>query len=105
MPPAMPSTTAGALAEASRCLEELDRALSDSRLRLGGGLDVRRVRTDLVHLRESLALLAAAVADGAEAAPGSPRIPRPGVIEISDTPYDPAMWRDADDEGIGCRHR
>ena len=115
MPPATPSTTVGQLAEASRCLEELDRALSDSRLRLGGGLDVRRVRTDLVHLRESLALLTSAVAEGAEAAPGSARIPRPGVVEvgvveigvveIADTPYDPAMWRDADDEGIGCRHR
>ena len=105
MPPATPSTTVGQLAEASRCLEELDRALSDSRLRLGGGLDVRRVRTDLVHLRESLALLTAAVAEGAEAPPGSARIPRPGVVEVPDTPYDPAMWRDADDEGIGCRHR
>nr|WP_042406469.1 hypothetical protein [Streptacidiphilus carbonis] len=90
-----------------RCLEELDRALSDSRLRLGGGLDVRRVRTDLVHLRESLALLAASVAATAEGGAGSGRMPGPraGVVEIADTPYDPAMWRDADDEGIGCRHR
>jgi hypothetical protein len=93
----MPSDIAP-LAEAGRCLEALDRALQAGAAGLGSGLDVRRVRTDLVHLRESLALLCDAAAAGAG-------VPRPlQMVDVPDTPYDPAMWRDADDEGIGCRH-
>jgi hypothetical protein len=94
----------GPLAEARRCLDELDRALRATQARLGGGLDVRRVRTDLVHLRESLALLSASAEEPrAGQAPASAHAPQ-AMVEVPDTPYDPAMWRDADDEGIGCRH-
>ncbi|MBC3842685.1 hypothetical protein GXW82_28435 [Streptacidiphilus sp. 4-A2] len=74
------------------------RALRIAQRRLGGGLDVRRVRTDLDHLRESLALLSEAVAQRAAADSVHE------VVEIEDTPYDPEMWRGIDDEGIGCRH-
>ncbi|MFC1417452.1 hypothetical protein [Streptacidiphilus cavernicola] len=98
MPSTAPTPGPAPLAAAGRCLEELDRAL---RTAFPGtddaDLDVRRVRTDLVHLRESLALLSAAAAG-----------PVPGpraMVDVPDTPYDPSMWRDADDEGIGCRHR
>ena len=99
--PSNASTPGGTpLAAAGRCLEELDRALQAA-LRPeaagpGTGLDVRRVRTDLVHLRESLALLR----DAATATAPRP----PAMVDVPDTPYDPSMWRDADDEGIGCRH-
>jgi hypothetical protein len=99
----MPSDTTP-LAHAERCLDALDRALRTA-LRpepvgagraQGDGPDARRIRADLAHLRESLALLRASSAPEGSA---RPRV----MVEIPDTPYDPAMWRDADDEGIGCR--
>jgi hypothetical protein len=101
MPSTAPNPDGASLAEAGRRLEELDRALRaalppDDHEPHGRDLDVRRVRTDLVHLRESLALLRAA------ASVPAPR--SPAMVDVPDTPYDPAMWRDADDEGIGCRH-
>ena len=100
MPSTAPTPGPAPLAEAGRCLEELDRALQAALPGTAGsgtGLDVRRVRTDLVHLRESLALLR-------DAATGPVPGPR-AMVDVPDTPYDPSMWRDADDEGIGCRHR
>ena len=93
----MPAAPASALAEARSRLDALDRSLRAAQRRLGGGLDVRRVRTDLDHLRESLALLTDSVA-----ARGG--LDAHEVVEIEDTPYDPEMWRGIDDEGIGCRH-
>ena len=83
------------LAEARSRLDALDRAVRVAQQRLGSGLDVRRVRTDLDHLRESLALLCEST---------EKQVEELDVIEIDDTPYDPEMWRGVDDEGIGCRH-
>jgi len=95
----MPSTAStpdvSSLVAAGRRLEELDQALRGA-AGLGSDLDLRRVRTDLAHLRESLALLCDSAA--------RPRVPAQAMVEVPDTPYDPAMWRGADDEGIGCRH-
>ncbi|MBF9067676.1 hypothetical protein I2501_06435 [Streptacidiphilus sp. NEAU-YB345] len=34
-----------------------------------------------------------------------PSRPTLGPVEVSDTPYDPAMWWDAEDEGIGGHRR
>ncbi|QMU75168.1 hypothetical protein GXW83_04735 [Streptacidiphilus sp. PB12-B1b] len=93
----MPAS-ASPLAEARNRLDALDRAVRLAQRRLGSGLEVRRVRADLDHLRESLALLCESIANGA--VPG----PATEVVEIPDTPYDPEMWRGIDDEGIGCRH-
>jgi hypothetical protein len=64
----------------------------------GGGLEIRRVRTDTDHLRESVALLRAAAS-----APGPAR--RPDLVTIPDTPYDTTLWTDSDDEGLGARDR
>lgn len=50
------------LAAAERCLDELCRTVGRLERQLDGGLDVRRVRTDTDHLRESVALLRAAAA-------------------------------------------
>ena len=93
----MPAASASALAEARSRLDALDQALRAAQRRLGGGLDVRRVRTDLDHLRESLALLADSVTAGV-GLDGTDE-----MVDIEDTPYDPEMWRGIDDEGIGCR--
>ncbi len=81
-----------------RSLEDLDRAIGRLEQRLGkGALDVRRLRADAGHLREDLALLRAGAAPPVE--------PPLQMVTVSDTPYDPSLWKDADDEGLGCRDR
>ncbi|GAA2592196.1 MULTISPECIES: hypothetical protein [Streptomyces] len=85
------------LSSVQRSLDELARAVTRLERQLGpGGLEVRRVRTDADHLRESVALLRAA-------APDAPR--RPDLVPIPDTPYDGSLWTDSDDEGLGARDR
>ncbi|MEU3251865.1 hypothetical protein [Streptomyces sp. NPDC006997] len=82
-----------------RCLDDLMRSVSRLEQQLGsGGVDIRRVRADCAHLRESVALLR----EGA-ATPGSTR--RQELVTISDAPYDSALWTDSDDEGLGARNR
>ncbi|MYW15999.1 hypothetical protein GT039_10425 [Streptomyces sp. SID2955] len=81
-----------------RCLDDLQRSLGRLEHGIGGGLEIRRVRLDADHLRESVALLREAAA--APAAPG-----RPDLVTISDAPYDITLWTDSDDEGLGARDR
>jgi regulator of replication initiation timing len=82
-----------------RCLDDLHRSLGRLEHQLGsGGLEIRRVRLDADHLRESMALLR-----DAAAASVAPR--RPDLVTISDTPYDISLWTDSDDEGLGARDR
>ncbi len=88
------------LTTVQRCLDDLVRSVGRLEKQLGSGsLEIRRVRSDTNHLRESLALLretAVAAAGPAE---------RPDLVTISDTPYDPSLWVDTDDEGLGARDR
>ncbi|WP_329532540.1 hypothetical protein OG568_19835 [Streptomyces sp. NBC_01450] len=87
------------LMSVQRCLDDLNRSMGRLEQQIGsGGLEMRRVRADADHLRESVALLR-------ETAPGltSPR--RPDLVAIPDTPYDNTLWTDSDDEGLGARDR
>lgn len=87
------------LASVQRCLDDLIRSVGRLEEQLGsGGLEMRRVRTDAHHLRESVALLRET------AATAVPR-KRLDLVTISDTPYDPSLWVDTDDEGLGARDR
>ncbi|MYW68999.1 hypothetical protein GTY65_33725 [Streptomyces sp. SID8379] len=86
------------LTAATRCLDDLTRAVGRLEPQLGGGPDIRRVRADADHLRESLALLREAAA-----AHEKPR--RPEYVPVPDTPYDSSLWTDSDDEGLGARDR
>jgi hypothetical protein len=86
------------LRAAQRCLDDLARCVSRLEQEFGGGLEVRRVRSDAEHLRESLALLTAAAPRGEL----SPRADEP--ITVPDAPYDHRLWTDADDEGLGAPH-
>ncbi|MEU8466852.1 hypothetical protein AB0F30_02800 [Streptomyces sp. NPDC029006] len=87
------------ITSAQRSLDDLLRSLGRLEHHLDrGSLEMRRVRLDADHLRESLALLRAAVA-----APDAAR--RPDLVTISDTPYDISLWTDSDDEGLGARDR
>jgi hypothetical protein len=87
------------LTSVQRCLDDLVRSVKRLEHQLsGGGLEMRRVRTDADHLRESVALLR-------EAAPGLAESRRPDLVSIPDTPYDTTLWTDSDDEGLGARDR
>ncbi|MER5717010.1 hypothetical protein [Streptomyces sp. NPDC002132] len=85
------------LTAVQRCLDDLSRSVGRLEQQLGsGGLEMRRVRADADHLRESVALLRTAAASPAAA-------DRPPLVTISDTPYDDSLWVDTDDEGFGAR--
>jgi hypothetical protein len=87
------------LTTVQRCLDDLSRSVGRLEQQIGsGGLEMRRVRTDADHLRESVALLREAAAH-----PGAPR--KPELVSIPDTPYDDSLWIDTDDEGLGARDR
>ncbi|MFI6942132.1 hypothetical protein ACIBI4_22910 [Streptomyces sp. NPDC050418] len=86
------------LTAVQRCLDDLVRSVARLEQHVGSGLDIRRVRTDADHLRDSVALLK-------EAAPALPPKPRPEMVSIPDTPYDRSLWTDADDEGLGASDR
>ncbi|MGX1544382.1 hypothetical protein [Streptomyces adustus] len=86
------------LISVQRSLDDLSRSVGRLERQLGtGGLEMRRVRADAAHLRESVELLRAAAA---QPAPRSPEL-----VTISDTPYDITLWTDSDDEGLGVRDR
>ncbi|RFU84755.1 hypothetical protein DY218_20840 [Streptomyces triticagri] len=84
-----------------RTLDDLDRSVGRLEQHIGAGLDIRRVRTDAGHLRDSVALLGEAAT---QATPGHAP-DRPEMVTISDTPYDRTLWTDSDDEGLGARDR
>ncbi|MER7899745.1 hypothetical protein ABTX62_27415 [Streptomyces sp. NPDC096046] len=87
------------LTSVQRNLDEVFRSLGRLEKQLGtGGLEMRRVRADANHLRESVALLR-------DAAASTVAPTRPELVTISDTPYDAALWSDSDDEGLGARDR
>ncbi len=86
------------LTSVHRALDDLLRSVTRLEQQIGAGLEIRRVRTDAEHLRESLGLLR-------EAAQGPSPAQRRPLVTISDTPYDISLWTDSDDEGLGARDR
>jgi len=101
--PAHATPAEGDLARSRQLTDELEFAVHALESRLGPGLDVRRVRTDLDHLRESLRLLQDTQNAAHSGSPHAGSTQYGPIIEIPDTPYDPELWRDAGDEGIGSR--
>lgn len=87
------------LTRVQRHLDDLVRSVGRLEHRLGPGIDIRRVRTDTDHLRESVALLQDAAAHGPHAGR-----PAEAMVIIPDAPYDPTLWVGAEDEGIGSPH-
>ncbi|MFJ5640112.1 hypothetical protein [Streptomyces sp. NPDC093223] len=87
------------LTSVQRCLDDLNRSVGRLEQQLGrSGLEMRRVRADADHLRESVALLR-------EAASTRAPVKHPELVTISDDPYDINLWTDTDDEGLGARDR
>jgi len=93
--------------EVSRAIDVLGARVGDARATYGDIPAVQRLVNDLERLR----IDARDLGDVARAAPlpaavpgQSPRPPSGPKIAIDNTPADPAMWADADDEGIGGFH-
>jgi hypothetical protein len=95
----MTTTVHDDLARARRKLDELARTVRLLKNRVGDTLDMRRVSGDVERLRDSLALLSEHVPRGVPPESGRE------LEVIPDLPYDPQLFTDADDEGVGgMRH-
>jgi hypothetical protein len=89
------------LTAAQRRLDDLVRCLATVEPQVGHTLDMRRVRVDTDHLRESLTLLRESVRRGGSSVPAREQ----EMVTIPDTPYDRSLWQDAEEEGLGARDR
>ncbi|MER7399137.1 hypothetical protein ABT381_26930 [Streptomyces sp. NPDC000151] len=92
------------LTAVQRSLDDLVRSVGRLEQRVGGGLEIRRVRSDTEHLRESLELLRAQSATDSGDRPVEGRAVS-DMVTIPDAPYDASLWTDAEDEGLGARDR
>ncbi len=91
------------LTAVQRRLDDLVRSLATVEPQVGHTLDMRRVRADADHLRESLTLLRDSVRNGGCTGRGREQ----EMVTIPDTPYDRSLWSDGDaeEEGLGARDR
>jgi len=83
-----------------RSIEQLRQSVAGVRDAFGDAPEVRRLMNDLERLEIDAGELASAHPLGQKGAPGHV----PDHVVVPDTPLDEAMWRDADDEGIGGYH-
>ncbi len=84
----------------NRAIEELRARVVDARTAYGEIPAVRRLVNDV----ERLSIDASELDLGSNASPPATAFAPAAKIGIDDTPPDPAMWRDADDEGVGGFH-
>lgn len=92
----MVTTTGTELAELKRTIGQLRHCVGALRSRYGNVAGVQRLANDVERLDIDAAELA-----GLPITPQQRRAPEHDVVVVPDTPYDPALWRDADDEGVG----
>jgi hypothetical protein len=85
-------------AEVEAALARLDRAVATLRDEYGPTLGTRRLASDVRRLADDLDELG-------DPAPGYRAARQAELEEISDVPYDPSMWADAEDEGFGAPDR
>jgi hypothetical protein len=85
-------------AEVEAALARLDRAVAALRDEYGPTLGTRRLMSDVRRLADDLDELG-------DPAPGHYGSRQAELEEISDVPYDPSMWADAEDEGFGAPDR
>lgn len=76
----------------------LDAALVELRRHYGDTLGVRRLATDVARLADDLDELG-------DPLPGHTPRPHQPLELVPDEPYDPSMWADAEDEGLGAPDR
>lgn len=85
-------------AEVEAAIARLDRAVAVLRDEFGNTLGARRLASDVRRIADDLEELG-------EPAPGHHAARQAELEEISDVPYDPSMWADAEDEGFGAPDR
>ncbi|MCI2420288.1 hypothetical protein MOQ72_22855 [Saccharopolyspora sp. K220] len=90
----MASTTE--LAEFRRVLAQLRSSVSALRARYGDTPAVLRIHNDVQRLDIDIAELSDVLPAQRRSAEFTEN-----VVIVPDTPYDPSLWRDADDEGLG----
>ena len=90
--------TTSELSTLHRSVEELRTAVASLRSRYGDVPAVRRLLGDIDRLD-----LDASELDGLTPLPPAPAAVQ--TIALDDRPFDPALWADADDEGLGGYHR
>ncbi len=95
----MSSTTE--LADVQRVLGQLRSSIGSLRSRYGDVPALRRVSNDLERLDIDIAELSAAMPEPRRSA----EYANEDMVIVPDTPYDPSLWRDADDEGVGGRQQ
>ena len=66
---------------------------------LGTTIDVQRIRDDVARLADDLDLLARGAGVGDSSRTGAPG----EIVFIPDDDYDPTLWSDVEDEGVGPR--
>ncbi len=96
------SPTTTELADVLRALAQLRTGVGALRARYGDTTQVRRIDNDLERLEIDAADLSTAAPPPVQR--GRAGSDRREVVEVPDTPYDPSLWRDVDDEGVGGQH-
>lgn len=84
--------------ELRRTIAQLRQCVAAMRKQYGDSAPVLRLANDLERLEIDASDLAA------QPTPPRPRTAeggKPDVVVVPDTPYDPALWHGADDEGVG----
>jgi hypothetical protein len=94
--------TSTEIVELRRTIGQLRQCVAALRGRYGDVAAVQRLANDVERTDIDAAELADL--DSTPRQREAPRIERE-IVVVSDTPYDPKLWQDADDEGLGGYHR
>jgi hypothetical protein len=87
-----------------RAIGQLRQCVGSLRSRYGDSAGVRRLVNDLERLDIDAADLAGRANRPTPPKPRQGDSGKPEVVVVPDTPYDPALWHGADDEGVGGVH-
>ena len=91
------SSTATELADVREALEHLRARLRALRSRYGDTAAVRRIANDVERLDIDVSDLPAALPEQGRGTQPT----RGETVLVPDTPYEPSLWHDVDDEGVG----
>ncbi|MFZ5870339.1 MAG: hypothetical protein ACOYXW_07430 [Actinomycetota bacterium] len=84
----------------ARAVDTLRRSVAGLRGRLGATVDVERIEDDALRLESDVNLLRRSL----DIARTTPR-DAGEIVYVPDRDYDPSLWSDAEDEGLGSRGR
>lgn len=90
--------------ELERAIGQLRQCVGALRSRYGDSAGVRRLINDVDRLDIDIADLTGRSGRHTPPAPRQGESGKPEIVVVPDTPYDPAFWHGADDEGVGGVH-